>query len=225
KWIEAFRASAPDNPLADFYAAKQAFDSKNPEAALAFIAGGATKEGFSDYAKEIGSTVESMLLSAGNGDVESKAMTVFGISTVENLGMEKSLARELAAYRITLLESGDTGAAYNAAEAGVALAGILTERQMAGSVIGQLLGMSMESIAIKGLDDATAVSLTGQTSAERQQEFAAQKQEIKELINAVETLLDSSDRQTVLQYLQIWEASGEIAAAQWWKARNSTPAR
>ena len=140
KWVEAFKASSPENALPWYFSALDYFKSKQPDQAIQELNQASRRPLYADYAMQTGQATEEMGNLAGWPALAAKA---FAAATVPRpyLAMLKDLANETVQTQQNYVNQGDAGSATSMASMGMGLADQLMR---SGGPIDQLVGISTE---------------------------------------------------------------------------------
>ena len=88
------------------------------------------------------------------------------------------------------------------------------------TLIGQLVGISMESRALKALPADTQPPWLTVDPAQRLAEIEKQKQAVKEITVGLEQVIRSQNEEVLSEYLRRMRSDGEPAAFEWLKRQN-----
>jgi hypothetical protein len=115
----------------------------------------------------------------------------------------------------------------NLAQMGVSMANRFSQGEGGRFLIGQLVGMSIESIALQSLDQNTAYDfLGGQTPAQRLEANKEQRKAFRELTASSSALLLTVTDAEMVAYADRVKVYGEVPAIRWFqqqRAAGATP--
>ena len=89
QWIDAFKASSPDNALAWYFSALDYFNSKQPDLAIRELAEATRRQSFDTYAAQASQAVEEMCDLAGWPPLAAKAWAPSSESTIVSPVLKK----------------------------------------------------------------------------------------------------------------------------------------
>jgi len=227
KWLDLFKASSPDNSLANYLSARDYFKNGQTEAALNELAEATRKPQFKDYAMESRLDEEELNLEAGRSPLQSRlSPSGWAADLLRELPTFKGLAQDIEGLQKQYLDAGDTGSAERLAQIGVALANRLNGGDSAKFVINQLVGMAIEPIVLQQLNqDARYDFLDGKTPKDRLEEHKQQKLSLKDWAKSSDpALLANLTEAELLSYYDRQKLYGEVEAARWLQQRQAAAA-
>jgi hypothetical protein len=218
KWLEAFKAAAPDNAFPDYLSAQAWFWQKNTSEFLGEIAAAEGKTGFDNFASQYRSDIEQLYLEAGKTPKEAAYAATVSQVTDSYVGMSSlsGMAFELSELQNTYRDAGDTDSAKRIAELGLAFAGRLDTEDANNLLVGKLSGLSKQMPLLSNLDQNQSYDfLNGRTPAERLQELRQEIDSLKQLAKfGAETCRSLTDDEWAAFYRQ-WDLHGQTAAIRW----------
>jgi tetratricopeptide (TPR) repeat protein len=212
--LERFKAAAPDNALPEFLSAREHFRGGQPEEALKDLAAALQKPHFQDYTREAVETTEQLYLSAGRSEAEAKALAMSS-ALLPQLAQLKSLAQEMATLQQQYTAAGDPESAATLARYGMVLGQHLTSGEGSRSIIGQLVGISIEQILMRQLPQDQPYGFLAGTAAERLASIAARKAEFREGTQQFEPFIRTASEEDIVRYFDRVKTEGEHAANRW----------
>ncbi len=226
KWIDSFVQSSPDNPLANYLVASDYFRQHQTEKAIAEMATALTKNSFQDYYAVTVQDQEyrQLFLSAGSSSDEAQVKGFWTaclsgnryLETMRNLGWD--LAQAEAAYNAT----DDSAAAKAVARSAVALGQNVALDT--GSLGNQIIGNSIQEMALKNLPPDEALDWLGQTPSVRLTELAQQKEQITNYAAAFIPAVSQSSRAELVEFVNRAQQDGDVLSTiQWLTARGRNP--
>ena len=222
QWIERLKQSAPENALGNYLAAAELFKTKQPERALQELAAAAAKPRFDDYATADIQATEELLLLAGRSPVEAKGTAFMG-TLLPHLQSLTAVSKEMAALVKEQLARGDTAAAENLANMGLAIARQINTGPSRGILIEQLVAMAFEKRVLEPLEQNRSYEFLRQTPAERLAVLQSQRDEIRSLTQKLDAFDPASGltEPELLVYFERLKNSGELAALRWLNAHRT----
>ena len=222
QWLERLKQSAPDNALGNYLSAADFFRAKQPERALQELAAAAGKARFDDYATADIQATEELLLLAGRSPVEAKGTAFMG-TLLPHLQSLTAVSKEMAALVKEQLARGDTAAAENLANMGLAIARQINTGPSRGILIEQLVAMAFEKRVLEPLEQNRSYEFLRQTPAERLAVLQSQRDEIRSLTQKLDAFDPASGltEPELLVYFERMKNSGELEALRWLNAHRT----
>ncbi|MGA2747466.1 MAG: sigma-70 family RNA polymerase sigma factor [Verrucomicrobiota bacterium] len=214
QWLDTFEKTAPDNALANYLSALDYFKAGQTDQAIREMAAASGKAQFQDYSMERMQSDEEAYLGAGTSIVEAKQLAGSQL-LLPQLGQLKQLGLDMVDLAQSYQQSGDTPSAQTALQMAVNLG----QRYAAGSPgepeISQLVGIALESIALKNMDPSAPYGDNGQTVQDQIAQLGQERAQIHDLAQQVDALLPMMSDQDWIIYKDRWMVFGEQAAVQW----------
>jgi hypothetical protein len=219
EWLDRFKQSAPDNPVANYLSAREYFRAGDRERGLQELADAGTKSRFDDYTLERWQSAEEAQLSAGRSVVEAK-MAAGSSLLLPQLAMYKNLSQEIQKVQKEYLSSGDTASAETLARLGHTLAQQLMQGENSRPLINQLVGAAIDRIVLSPLSlDSQPAFLNG--SIQQQiDELTAFRTDVRTLMPEFNGMLARGDEAEIISYFDRLKLQGEYKAMLWLKNRN-----
>jgi hypothetical protein len=250
KWLELFKASAPDNALANYLSAQEHMSNHYQEetgkwlfgpdklplqdylktasaqAAINELAEATSKPRFENYVLEDRLDEEELNLAAGRSVVQARlGASGWSANLLPELAKFKSIAICLQEFEKFYLGAGDTASAQNLAQIGLTLANQLRSGENANLMINQLVGMASEAIHLRAWDASTGYDfLGGKTPADRQAELKQERAALRTLTEGVREQLPALSEADVLSYSDRQRVYGETEAMRWLLQRTQSAA-
>lgn len=218
QWLDAFKASSPDNSLASYLSAQDYFKNGQPEAATKELLEASSKPQFADFTMEAYLGEKDMYRSNGKSLLESDqaAMSASAGDLLPELSTFKGLAQSMGELQKQYANGGDSASAENIAQSNLALANRLTGGDSGKLVISQLVGMALEAIALSNLEPNTSYAfLDGETPSQRIEELKQQKLSIRQLSQTFQSVLPSLSEMEKENFEEREKIYGEIPAMRW----------
>ena len=218
QWLDAFKASSPDNSLANYLSAQDYFKNGQPEAAMKELLEASSKPQFADFTMETYLGEKELYRADGKSPLESNqaAMAALAGDLFPELTTLKVLAQSMGDSQKLYANSGDSASAENLAQLNFSLANRLTGGDSGKVVISQLVGMALEAIALRNLEPNTSYAfLDGETPSQRTEELKQQKLSIRQLYENFQSILPNLTETEKENFEEREKIYGEIPAMRW----------
>jgi hypothetical protein len=223
KWLDLFKASSPDNSLANYLSAADHFKNGQTDAAIKELLEASGKKQFKDHAMAAKLDEEELSRSAGRTPLESVHVSGWAGDLLPELAMFKGLARGIGDAQKQYREAGDSASANNLVQMEQTLAERLTTGEGGRMVISQLVGHAVEAMNLKQLDQNTGYDfLGGKTPIERLAELKQERDSLKELSKTLSAVYAHMTEAEMLGFSDRWKTYGEIEALRWLQQRFGT---
>jgi len=219
-WIERLKKSDPANPLPNWIAAAEHFSGKRSKEAIAELLGADGKTGFQNYAEQMIPERRAMYEASGlepmRAQVEAQMNTRY-----DYLGRLQNAARGIEGEVKKLRSGGDAQTAQDLSATAVNIGRIMSSNQQ-GTLLDQLVGLSVESSALKQIPPGEAMSVLGMTTAQREAELEKQKRELLEYGRMANEVVKGKTTMTeVTEYFERRRREGELPALRWLAGRRA----
>jgi hypothetical protein len=241
KWLDLFKASSPDNSLANYLSAENYFDKRyyepaneyrfgennltareflqsgQADAAINELVEATSKPLFKDYTLESKLDQEDLNLSAGRSQVQAR-LSAYGSSEdlTSELANFKSIAITLQELQKDYLSAADSASAQYLTEMGLTLAERLRSGERGKLIINQLVGTASEAILLKSWDaNVSCEFLNGQTPQQRLDDLKEQRTSIRSMAASAHELVTNLTEAELLNYLDRSRLFGEVGAVRW----------
>jgi hypothetical protein len=213
EWIEQLQRIAPDNPLANYFSAREHLKNQQPELALQEFMEASSKQGFHDFTVERIQGLEDMYLGAGHSAAEAKALAMSSVQmpTIRHL---RELGRDMSKLQRQYADAGDAESAQILARQGLSLAANLNNGG-AQSLISQMVGNVVEKEFLRGLDADANYDFMIQSPAERLAQLQAQDKSIRDSARFFDHWMQQANEGQLVSYFDRLKLYGEAAALQW----------
>jgi len=212
--LDAFMKADPENSLANYLSALEHFKAGEPDAIVKDLVAASGKSKFQDYLLDRKQTDEEAYLAAGYPPGEAKLMgNIFLIEP--QLADFRQLGQHLVGLADVYKQSGDEDSRHNALQMGVDLGRRFGDPSSGEPLLNQLVGISIERMALDVLDPATPYGTAGQTVRDRLDELVARKESIHVLSAQADPLWETLSDQDWLNYYNQVAATGEEGALKW----------
>ena len=210
--LDAFKASSPDNAMADYLSALNHLKAgENPEAMQDLVTASG-KPQFQDFMRERVQSDEEAYLAAGYPPVEARMIASLFLLE-PNLAQIRELGLSVVDLAAKYQQAGDEASQ----AAALQLAVELGQRYNAAgkTVLGQNVGISIERAALNAMDPASPYGTAGQTVQDRLDQLVQQKQIFQALNTQVDPLWKSLEEPAWMGYLNQMSTAGEVPALRW----------
>lgn len=220
KWLEAFKASSPNNSLANYLSAVDYFKNGRPDAALQELLAASDKGQIKNYAIETLLDGEELYSDSGVSPVltSSYAMADMTEQNLPQLRDFKILSQGVSEAMKQKSAAGDAASVANLAMAGLALSGKMDSGDSGKFLINQLVATASERIILAQLDQNNAYDfLNNQTPAQVVETLKQQKTDLRQLVadfGPAQKQMMMSDAE-MASYMQRLAIYGEIEAMKW----------
>ena len=219
-FIERFKAADPNNPLPWIHSAEEYFRAGQTGDAVAAIRAALERPAFYIYANERMDSTQQLYEDLGLNSMEAGMLALVGLP-LSHMGAANQASRSLMEWQKSATESGDTAAANDAIQLTYNLGRTFATPEASRTLIGQLVGFSMEKRALESLSAGAQPDWLSVTPAQRLAEIQTQKQNVQVLVGdgGFEWLIQSQDEELLAEYLRRNRSDGEFSALTWLKAQ------
>lgn len=212
--LDTFMKADPENSLANYLSALDHFKAGEPVATVNELVAAAGKPQFLDYERDRKQTDEEAYLAAGYPPGEAKLLgNMFLIEP--QLAEFRQLGKYLVVLADTYKQSGDDNSRQNALQMDLALGRRFGDPASGEPLLNQLVGISIERMALEVMDPASPYGTTGQTVRERLDQLLERKESIHVLSAQADPLLEKLSDDNLIRYHDQVAAMGEEAALKW----------
>jgi hypothetical protein len=213
QWLSTFEKNAPDNALANYMSAYNDFESGQTDAGIQELAS-ASGKGLTDYTLERDEEDEEAYLSAGYSPEEATRLSDSWL-TLSQLYQVKHLGVDLVDLANAYNQSGDQASAQATYQMAIDLGQRYQDPSTDWTLISQLMGISIQKIALSAMDPNAPYGTSGQTVQDQLNQLIQTRTDITQLANQSEALLPTLSDQDMLSYENRRRIYGELAAMQW----------
>jgi hypothetical protein len=217
-WLDAFKVSSPNNSLANYLSASDYFKNGQPDAAIKELTEATSKGQFADFAMEnfLGGAELSKFGGASPSIANVMAMSAMSGDLLPELSSLKGITQGIRDVQKQYSDSGDTASVQNLSLMGVTLASRLTSGDGGRFVIGQLVGMATETLALQSLDQNTAYDfLGGESPSQRLEQLKDQRQDMRTLAKNFNLTFFNASEAERDNYTERMKIYGEVPAMRW----------
>jgi CheY-like chemotaxis protein len=216
--IERLKLAAPDNPLANYYAAQEYFRQKNLGGALDELSKANGKAGYDDYILPMLREREELFVAAGLSPLEAKVHAMLGV-TMPYLPVVNEMRAGLTAEIQSLTQKGDMETALQLGADGIAAARQVGQGAGSRVILNELVALTMERQVLAAMAPAQATGLLQQPVTERLAELKAQRDEITQLTRDADITDSEVSPEEFVRYFELMDSDGEMAALRWLNAQ------
>ena len=173
----------------------------------------AAKPQFQDYSAEFVQNDEEAWRAAGYSVAEAKTAASM-LLVLPQLAAMKELSHDIVSLANSYRQGGDQASAEAALQAGLNL-GQRLDGSPGQSLVSQLVGVAIQSIALSAADPANPYGDGGQTVQGRLDELAQQRSAIANLTAQFDAVQQRVSNQDWISYKDRWRSFGEEAALRW----------
>jgi hypothetical protein len=214
KWLDAFKASAPDNALANYLSASDYFKAGDNTKALDELQTAAATPNFQDYFGDFVQNATEAYQAAGYSEAEAKQAAASS-ALLPQLASLKQVGASLVDLAQSYQQSGDQASAQAALGMAMTLGARLNQPD-ATTIIQMLVGIAVEKKALGALDPASPYGSSGGTVQGALDALTQQREGIKTLIKPLDpSLLDRLSETDAINYCNRQLLFGEQPALQW----------
>ena len=213
QWLNAFEQSTPNNALANYLSALNYFNSGQIDQGVQEL-NAASGKGFDDYTMERILDDEEAYLSAGYSTAEAERISVASLE-IPQLHEVKQLGQDLVDLANAYGQSGDQTSAQAALQMAMNLGQRYENPSAYVSLIGPLVGMAVERMALNAMDPNSPYGGNGQTVQDQLNQIAQQKATLQKLGDQAQPLMQMMSDQDWINYDNRRMLFGEQAAMQW----------
>ena len=213
-WIDAFKKSAPDNALPDYLSALEYFEAGQADRAVEDLIAASGKSQFRDYTLDRMQDDEEAYLTAGYSMAEAKTIPARQL-LLPQLAQIKDLSQHIINLANSYRDAGDTVSAQAALQLAANLGQRYGNTVTGETEISRLVGLAVESIALKAMDPNSPYGSGSETVKDRLDYLAQQSAAIRTLAQQTEALEPKMSDQDWISYKDRWRVFGEEAAGRW----------
>ena len=222
KWLDAFKASSPDNSVGNYLSAREHFKNRQPEAAIEELREASGKSEYADFAMESYLGVEEVFRELERTPLEAHtaAMSAMSADLLPQLSNMREIARDIVAASKRDAGSGDSLSPRDLSRMGLQLADRLTRGEGGRFLISRVTGEAMESMVLKSLDpDVGYDFLGGQTTAQRLEGLRQQRQDLRALMQDFQGAFLGMSPDERVSFVERVKVYGEVPALRWLQER------
>lgn len=213
QWLDTLEKSDPNNGLANYLSALNYFQAGQSDQAINEMLAAGSKP-FQDYSSERYQDDAEAYIAAGYSSTD--AMNLAGSQLLlPQLQQVKDLGLDLVNLANTYQQQGDSSSAQAALQMAINLANHYASPTPGEAAISQLVGLTLEGIALKDMDPAAQYGSDGQTVQDYLNQLKQQRTALQQQASQIESVLPQLSDQDWIIYHERWMMFGEQNAAQW----------
>ncbi len=216
--IDRFKAADPNNPLPWIFSAQEFFKAKQTAEGVAEIRAALERPAFYTYSNERIDATQRLYEDMGIHPIEAGLFAMAGLAMPQMTAAQQA-SRSLMEWQKSAADSGDTAAANEALRLTYNLGRTFSTPEASRTLIGQLVGISMETRALKALPADTQPAWLTVDPAQRVAEMEKQKQTAKEIASGFDWVIRNQNEEVLSEYLRRMRSGGEPAAYEWLKGQ------
>jgi hypothetical protein len=213
RWLDAFKQSAPENPLANYLSALEHFRANQNDEAIQDLTAAAGKTKFQDYTLDFIQNGQDAYRAAGYPEVEARVIPSMSL-ILPQLAELKQLNFDMVDLANAYRQAGDESSAQAALQMDAALGERLCGSENT-ALITQLVGMAIESIALRQMDPNSTFDSSGQTVQERLDAITQKKTTLTQFGHELDQIYENISSSDWISYHDRWYAFGEENAMMW----------
>ena len=214
QWLDAFKRSAPENALANYLSAREYFKAGRADQAVQEIVAASAKPQFLDYSSDRFQGDEEAYRAAGYSVVEAKVVASSHL-LLPQLAQVRDLGRNMVDLANSYRQAGDETSWQSALQMAASLGRRYGDASAGEMLIGQLVGINTERMALSAMDPNSPYGGDGRTVQERLDQLAQQKAGFIDLSKQADPLWPTMSDQDWISYHSRSMVFGEEVALRW----------
>jgi len=211
--IDRLKSVAPDNPMANYLAARDYLESQQPDLAVKELSDASSKNGFHDFTIERIQGLEDIYLDAGYTPAEAKALAMAGVQ-LKSIVQLRQLGGEISRLQQQYATAGNAASAEMLARIGLTLAADLSQGT-GNTFIGQMSGSRVEQELLRTLDPNATYDFITQPINERLAHLETQDKSIREACQFFDQWTKTATEGQLISFFDRLKLYGEPAAVTW----------
>jgi RNA polymerase sigma factor (sigma-70 family) len=212
QWLDAFKQSAPDNPLANYFSASEYFKSGQTDQAVQELLAASGKPVFQDYWLDREMNTQEANLAAGLSQAQAMAAGM-SMRVPEFLEM-RQLYQNLAGLANSYQQAGDQASAQAVLQMGLNLGQSLDQPTGQYSLAEYAMGMDIENQILALMDPNSPYGTSGQTVKNQLDAIVERRAALKALTEQANVLLPTLSDQELAHYIDRAMVFGGLQAMQ-----------
>jgi hypothetical protein len=211
--LDVFKQTAPENSLPNYLSALEHFKAGRTEQAIQDLSAAAGKPRYEDYSWDFIQGGQEAYRSAGYSEAEARIIPSMALvlpQLVELKQLNEQMINLATAYR----QAGDEASAQAAIQMDAAL-GQRLDVPGNTALITQLVGMSIESIALRQMDPNASYGNSGETVQQRLDEVNQRRTTLTDFAKQLDGIYETISAADWISYHDRWLAFGEDNAVRW----------
>jgi hypothetical protein len=220
QWIEAYKASSPENALAWYFSAQEHLKAGDKAAAVAELSEASRKTAFRGELTATLQALEELNLSGGRASDEARIAAFQTCAQSPEIPGLRELAKGMRELIPQYRQQGDAASADSLAGSGLVLGAHLSDGYGSQTVINQLVGIGIQKTFLQMLAPGAERDPYGRLVAEVTANINQRQAALKEYAGIMQTLLAQLSDSEWNIYMERVKVNGEEAALAWLKARH-----
>jgi len=212
-WLDTLKASDPDNALGYYLSALDYFKTGQSDQAIKEFTTASSKP-FQDYTSQRYQDDAEAYMAAGYSVADAKAASGLQL-LLPQLQQVKDLGLNLVELSKSYQQAGDSTSAQAALQMAISLGDRYGNPSPGEPAISQLVGLTLEGIALRAMDPNAPYGSDGQTVGDRLNQIQQQRTALEERSQKVESIVPTMPEQDWISYRDRWLMFGEQNAEQW----------
>jgi RNA polymerase sigma factor (sigma-70 family) len=212
-WLDALKQSDPDNALGYYLSALDYFKASQPDQGIKEFTAASNKS-FQDYTSERYQDDAEAYMAAGYSVADAKAASGLQL-LLPQLQQVKDLGLDMIQLSKSYQQAGDSASAQAALQMAIDLGSRYSTPSPGEPAISQLVGQTLEIIALKSMDPNSPYGSDGQTVQDRINQVLLQKTALQDRSSKVESIVPTMPEQDWISYRDRWLMFGEQNAEEW----------
>ena len=213
QWLNTFEADDPGNALPNYLSALSDFNAGQTDQGIQELSAAAGKQ-FDDYTLEREEDNMEAYTSAGYSTAEAETIATQSLIISQDPQI-KQLGLDLVSLANAYSQSGDQASAQAALQMAMNLGQNMITQSSGAALINQLVGMSIETTALKTMDPNSVYGNDGQTVQQQLDELAQERAGFQALTVQAGPLIQTLSDPEMLNFDNRRMMFGEVAAMQW----------
>jgi RNA polymerase sigma factor (sigma-70 family) len=212
-WLDLFARAAPDNALPSYLSALEHFKAGESDQAVQDLTAATGKRNFQDYSWDFIQNGEEAYRAAGYPEVEARIIPSMAL-ILPHLADFAQLNQTLINLAVAYRQAGDDSSARAALQLDASMGERL--RGPTGTpLITQLVGFSIEGLALKQMDPASIYGTDGQTVKDVLDNLSQRRTTLNQLSTQLDAIYQSISTEDWISYHDRWQTFGEENATRW----------
>ena len=212
-WLDRFKASDPNNSLANYLSAREHFKAGRPEQALEDLVAGASKPVFNDFTHYDIQSAEEMYRTAGESPIESTILANIQ-ERLPHLQELRDLSRDLVKLQGAAAKRNDAQTYNELAAIGVQVGEGLGHSQGVRYLLNDLMGIAIQKQMLQTLQPDANYPFLQTTPQQAITDLDAHIQRIKTASRSGGDLANATENE-IITYFDRTKVHGELNALEW----------